>query len=126
MPRAAVSGAEVTLPAVLLPERPGSSAGLTLGPRQNWSSLERPLVPRIGTSTRVVQTCRDSIVAAALPYGAVRVDAASAGPTARGQDGGFAAPIEVRVVYARSGASQVRQSRVTCQIGTEGQVVGLR
>jgi hypothetical protein len=31
--------------------------------------------------------------------------------------------MEVRIVYARSGGVQVRQSRVTCQFDPDGQVV---
>jgi hypothetical protein len=54
------------------------------------------------------------------------VDAASAGPLNRTQDGGFMAPIAVRVVYARANTSQTRQSRVACQLNAAGAVVALR
>lgn len=63
---------------------------------------------------------------AALPYGAVRVDAASAGTANRTRDGGFTAPITVRVVYARANTSQTRQSRIACQLNSAGAVVALR
>ncbi len=107
-------------------------------------SLPRSLMPRLeasGSATadftdpafrqaaptgRFVQTCRASIAAAALPYGAVQVDAASAGQASRTPDGGLTAPISVRVVYARANARQVRQSRVACQLDAAGAVVALR
>jgi hypothetical protein len=56
----------------------------------------------------------------------VRVDAASAGAWSAVPNGGLVAPIEVRVTYARSGATQTRQSRISCQIDPNGQVIALR
>ncbi|WP_230530482.1 hypothetical protein [Microvirga roseola] len=84
-----------------------------------------PLVPRSGTPTYIVRNCRDSIVAAAAPLGAVRVDAASAGQTQQAQDGRLVAPIEVRIVYASTRARQVRHSYITCQISADGTVTAL-
>jgi hypothetical protein len=58
--------------------------------------------------------------------GAVRVDVASAGRQRSERNGTLVAPLEVRIVYERSGAAQVRQATVTCQIAPTGQVVALR
>ncbi|HLM41757.1 MAG TPA: hypothetical protein VK434_19445 [Microvirga sp.] len=90
------------------------------------ASLGAPLVPRIGTPVQIVEACRTSIASAAVPYGAVRVDAASAGRLNPTPDGGIMAPVQVRVVYARAKTSQMRQSRVTCQLNAAGAVVALR
>jgi hypothetical protein len=85
-----------------------------------------PLVRRAGVPIQIVQACRTSIVTAALPYGAVQVDAGSVGQASRTPDGGFTAPLEVRVVYARANARQVRQSRISCRLNASGAVVALR
>ncbi|MBL0405599.1 hypothetical protein JKG68_16655 [Microvirga aerilata] len=85
-----------------------------------------PAFRQAAPTGRFVQACRASIAAAALPYGAVQVDAASAGQASRTQDGGLTAPISVRVIYARANARQVRQSRVACQLDATGAVVALR
>jgi hypothetical protein len=85
-----------------------------------------PLVRRAGVPIQIVQACRTSIVTAALPYGAVQVDAGSVGQASRTSDGGFTAPLEVRVVYARANARQVRQSRISCRLNASGAVVALR
>jgi hypothetical protein len=69
-----------------------------------------------------VQNCREAIVAAALPYGVVRVDAASAGPM-RSARGGFAAPVEFRIVYNRRGGLETRQATINCRLNTAGRVV---
>jgi hypothetical protein len=84
------------------------------------------LIPLAGISSQIVESCRGSIAAAALPYGAVRVEAVGAGRASRTQDGGVTAPLEVKVMYARGGARQVRQSRVACQLDAAGAVVALR
>jgi len=81
---------------------------------------------RAGVSGQIVELCRSSIAAAAVRYGAIRVDAAGAGQTSRLARGGFMAPLQVRVVYARANARQVRQSRVACQLNSAGSVVALR
>lgn len=113
----------------------GSGAGLSLPssllPRFEQSGSERtgfadPRIARAGISGQIVQACRMSIATAALPFGAIRVDAASAGQTIRMSDGGLTAPIEVRVVYARASARQIRQSRVSCRLNAAGAVVALR
>ncbi|MDP8918800.1 MAG: hypothetical protein M3O00_07900 [Pseudomonadota bacterium] len=85
-----------------------------------------PRVRRSNISGQIVQACRASIVTASRPYGAVQVDAAGAGQASRTQDGGITAPVDVRVVYARANARQVRQSRVACRLDAAGTVVALR
>jgi hypothetical protein len=62
---------------------------------------------------------------AALPYGAMQVDAVSAGQGSRMAGGGFTAPIAVRIVYARGNARQIRQSQVACRLNAAGTVVAL-
>ena len=88
--------------------------------------FEESLVRRAGVAGQIVRVCRTSIVTAALPYGAVRVDAAGAGRTSSTQDGGLMAPIDVRIVYTRANARQVRQSRISCRLNASGAVVALR
>ena len=90
------------------------------------ASLGAPLVARVGTPVQIVEACRTSIASAAVPYGAVRVDAASGGRLNPTPDGGIMASIQVRVVYTRAKASQMRQSRVACQLNAAGTVVALR
>ena len=61
----------------------------------------------------------DAIASAARPYGAARVEVASAGRSRRVSDGGLAAPLEARVLYARGGQFQVR--RPGCPAGSTRQ-----
>ncbi len=109
----------------------GPSLPSSLIPRSEASVVERmgfvePLAARAGIPGQIVQACRTSIVTAAIPYGAIRVDAASAGHASRMPDGGLMAPLEVRVEYARANARQVRQSRIACRLNGAGEVVALR
>ncbi len=108
------------------PRLPASLAPVIDGLNYAVASFGQPLMPQPGVPSHVVQLCRTSVVRAALPYGAVRVDAASAGRLSRTRDGGATAPIEVRVEYARANARQVRQSRIACQLSAEGLVVAFR
>jgi hypothetical protein len=85
--------------------------------------LQRPMTARPGTSASTVAACREAIVAAAMPYGVVSVDAASAGPTRRMRDGGLAAAIEMRVIYSRLGGYEGRQATISCRMNAAGQVV---
>ena len=116
----------LSLPLSLLPLREGSETPAGQARRQGTASLGAPLVPRIGTPAQIVEACRTSIASAAVPYGAVQVDAASAGRLNPTPDGGVTAPVQVRVVYARAKRSQMRQSRVACQLNAAGAVVALR
>jgi hypothetical protein len=85
-----------------------------------------PLVSRPGTPAAVLVACRDAIASAARPYGAARVEVASAGRSRRVSDGGLAAPLEARVLYARGGQFQVRRARVSCRLNAAGLVVAAR
>jgi hypothetical protein len=112
------ANADVPLPPSLLPRHEGSTSDQT--------SAAEPLAARGGIPGHLVQICRTSIIQAALPYGAVRVDAAGAGLPNRTRDGGLSAPLEVRVEYARARARQIRQARISCRINADGVVVALR
>jgi hypothetical protein len=123
---------------------PAATASFTAQDRTAELSLPPSLIPRLeplraervdGIDARVVRTgvsgqfvelCRTSIAAAALRYGAIRVDAAGAGLASRLPNGEVMAPLHVRVVYARANARQVRQSRVACRLNAVGTVVALR
>jgi hypothetical protein len=96
--------------------------GSVSGTREDLENFRNPLRARSGTPQRVVQDCRAAIVAAALPYGVVRVDAAAAGPM-RSARGGFAAPVEFRIVYNRRGGLETRQATINCRLNTAGRVV---
>jgi hypothetical protein len=93
-------------------------------------NFEKPAVParvapRPGTPPRIVQTCRNSILNAAKPYGVLRADVVSAGEAKRGARGMVTAPVLARITYARQGGNEVRQSRVTCRLNAKGLVVAL-
>ena len=96
--------------------------GSVSGTREDVESFRNPLQPRGGTPQRVVQDCRAAIVAAALPYGVVRVDAASAGPLQSAR-GGLTAPVEFRIVYNRRGGLETRQATINCRMNTAGRVI---
>jgi hypothetical protein len=96
--------------------------GSVSGTREDLENFRIPLSPRPGTPQQVVQDCRTAIVAAALPYGVVRVDAASAGPMQSAR-GGFVAPVEFRIVYNRRGGLETRQATINCRMNTAGRVV---
>jgi hypothetical protein len=96
--------------------------GQVRGTREDVESFRAPLRARPGTPQQVVEDCRAAIVAAALPYGVVRADAVSAGPM-RSSRGGFAAPVEFRVVYNRQGGLETRQATINCRLNTAGRVI---
>jgi hypothetical protein len=96
--------------------------GSVSGTREDVENFRNPLQPRGGTPQRVVQDCRAAIVAAALPYGVVRVDAASAGPLQSAR-GGLTAPVEFRIVYNRRGGLETRQATINCRMNTAGRVI---
>lgn len=83
------------------------------------------MAPRPGSPPGVVQACRNAIIRAARPFGVVQVDAVSAGEVRRGARGVQAAPVAVRIIYARQGGHEVRQSRVTCNLNSRGTVIAL-
>jgi hypothetical protein len=92
------------------------------GTREDLDRFRTPLVPRGGTPQQVVHNCREAIVAAALPYGVVRVDAVSAGAM-RSAGGGLAAPVEFRVVYNRQGGLETRQATINCRMNMAGRII---
>jgi hypothetical protein len=96
--------------------------GSVTGTREDLERFRSPLRSRRGTPQQIVKNCRDAITAAALPYGVVRVDAASAGPMRAGR-GGFSAPVELKIVYNRRGGLETRQSVVDCRLNTAGRVI---
>jgi hypothetical protein len=112
------TSAVLTLPPTLVPRLEASESAV--------GDFVEPLVRRASVPGQIVQACRTSIVTAAQLYGAVRVDAAGAGRTSSKQDGGLMAPIDVRIVYTRANARQVRQSRISCRLNASGAVVALR
>jgi hypothetical protein len=103
--------------AALFPE-----IGQVSGTRQDLERFRIPLRSRGGTPRQVVKNCRDAVTAAALSYGVVRVDAASAGPM-RSAGGGFVAPVEVKIISNRSGGLETRQATISCRMNTAGRVI---
>jgi predicted component of type VI protein secretion system len=79
-----------------------------------------------GTPVEIVAACRDAIIAAARPHGVLHVDAASAGRMQPQRNGQTAAPLEIRIVYARDGGTELRESSVSCILNGRGEVVSLR
>jgi hypothetical protein len=100
--------------------------GALYGNRRDLDAASAPLPGRPGAPAAIVQACRDSVVAAARPLGVVHVDAAGLGPVQPGWDGRRALPVNVRIVYARQGGHEVRQSRITCRLDRRGTVLALR
>jgi hypothetical protein len=96
--------------------------GAVHGTRRDLNGFRQPLRARPGTPTEVVQRCREAIVAAALPYGVVRADAASAGPM-RQAGQGYAAPVEFKMLYRRQGGLETRQATIACRLDMAGRVV---
>jgi hypothetical protein len=96
--------------------------GALRGLPEELRRIGRPFQALPGTPQPVVEACRNGIVAAARPYGVVRVDAASAGPVRRGRGGVLTAPVTMRMIYARQGGLEARQARVTCAIAANGRV----
>ena len=100
----------------------------TLSPtgRANFWQMRTALAAVPGTPPAVVQACRQAVAAAAAPYGMVQVRATSAGTVSRLRKGGVAAPIAVRVQYARLTGVEIRQARITCRLDASGSVVALK
>jgi hypothetical protein len=112
-----------SLPLILRPLRQGSEAT----PRTPGVLLrrEQQFAMRPGTPGVIVRTCRQAIAATAVPLGAVRVSAASAGRLGRA-GGALVAPISVSIEYLRQGGIERREARVNCLLSEEGAVVALR
>ena len=86
---------------------------------------EQQFALRPGTPEVIVRACRETIVAAAVPHGAVSVSVASAGQLGRAGDA-LVAPISVSIEYLRQGGIERRQGRVNCLLTEEGAVVALQ
>jgi len=103
-----------------------SDMGVLTDGRPNLQALRGQLRNRQGgTASSIVQSCRNAVAASALPYGAVGLDTAAAGPV-RSTPTGYRVTIAARVLYSRPGGSQVRQASFTCQLNQAGQVVAMR
>lgn len=99
---------------------------MVFGTRRDLENVSYALQPRSGTPSRMISACRDSVRQAAAPHGLVGLEAVSAGRPQRDGRGLTVAPLEVRVIYARQGGHEVRQSRITCRVNARGSVVALR
>jgi len=131
-------GARVaSLPAGLLPIEVGGGTigpwvayvpelGQVHGTKEALSGLARGLKTIPGTPLSAIRACRDRIASLSQPYGAIRVEAAGAGPIAQRRRGLTEAAIWARILYSRGGLTQVRQARVTCQLDARGQVLAVR
>ena len=114
----------VGLPLILRPSR--GSGGEATPPtlddslRREQRFALRPVMPEV-----IVRACREAIVAAAVPHGAVSVSAASAGRLGRAGDA-LVAPISVSIEYLRQGGIERRQARVNCLLTEERAVVALQ
>lgn len=114
----------IALPRVLLPSKAGRDKS-----RQRMVGYPSPSLAQFeaipGTPGAVVRVCRQAIASAAEQFGAVRVRAISAGPLSRQRRGVLAAPIQVRIDYARRGGIEVRQARIRCRLDAAGRVVAV-
>ena len=114
----------MSLPPILRPSpgRGGEATPQTLvGSLRSEQRFDlRPVTPEV-----IVRACREAIVAAAVPHGAVSVSASSAGQLGNAGDT-LVAPISVSIEYLRQGAMERRQARVNCHLTEERVVVALR
>lgn len=106
------------LPAQFLP---GRDAGRAAPPARL-----APLRAAPGVDEPVVRVCWSALAAAAQPFGAVYVEAASAGGARRARNGEIEVPLRARVLYGPQQGNAVRESRVTCRLDGAGRVSGLR
>jgi hypothetical protein len=99
--------------------------GLVTGVPDEIRALARGLRGRRDAPIELVENCRQTIATAALPYGAIQVDGAAAGPV-RTVRGGYSLPVTFNVVYRRRGGLEARHATVNCLMNTAGQVVATR
>jgi hypothetical protein len=79
-----------------------------------------------GTPLPVVTACQRAAAQAAQNYGALMVEAASAGRVRETGRGGVIAPVSLRITYAlEGGGRQVREAEIGCAVNANGQVVAL-
>jgi hypothetical protein len=114
----------IALPPILRPSRTGrdKSVRATVGTPSRSPALLRAIP---GTPLAVVRVCRNAIMSVAVPLGAVRVQAASAGPVSRHRGDTLTAPVEVRIDYARQGGVEVRRAMVRCRFDAAGRVIAV-
>jgi len=116
--------------------RPLQTLGFPLTPRlpvslrphgdsTGWSP-PTALVAVSGTPRAVVQACRQAITASAKPFGAKDVRAVSAGSLRRLSPDVVAAPLVVRIRYARDEGIEVRQARIRCHLDASDRVIAVR
>jgi len=113
----------IYLPRALRPSRAGNGELRRITKGYPFEHVA-PLKAKPGIPSAVVGACRAAIMSAAVPLGAVRVYAASAG-SLRQRQGGLTAPIEVRIDYARQGGIEVRQAQVGCLLSAAGRVTAV-
>ncbi|MFN3688031.1 hypothetical protein [Salinarimonas sp.] len=85
-----------------------------------------PLRAAPGVDEPVVRVCWSALAAAAQPFGAIYVEAASAGGARRARNGEIDVPLRARVLYGPPQGNAVRESRVTCRLDAAGRVSGLQ
>jgi len=120
-PTALATSSGVMLPPSLWPYESQASDG-------GWFRsiyVLKPLRARPGTPQVVVQSCRNALASGASSHGAIQVDVASAGRTARLKDGSLSAPVEARIVFQRGNRVQVRQARLTCRLDERGRTLAM-
>lgn len=116
--------------------RPLQTLGFPLTPRlpvslrphgdsTGWSP-PTALVAVSGTPHAVVQACRQAITASAKAFGAKDVRAVSAGSLRRLSPDVVAAPLVVRIRYARDEGIEVRQARIRCHLDASDRVIAVR
>jgi hypothetical protein len=117
----------VALPAKLRPKRRAfpCSASKTDCLLALWRESGSRGVAVTAAPDQIILACRDTIVAGAMPYDPVRVEAVPAGNLGEHRDGGMVAPLVVRITYARQGGYEVRKARVKCTLDASGQVASL-
>ncbi len=116
-------GTSLALPNRLAPGRGGATrapAGVISAMQIQGTFSMHPSVPQF-----LLRACRQAIVGAARPYGAVRVSAASAGLPRVRQRGALAVPIDARIQYRRQGGIEIRRATISCVTSKVGVVLGL-
>ncbi len=79
-----------------------------------------------GAAPRHVELCRETLVAAADPYRAARVEAVRAGPSRQASQGITIVPIVAQVTYVQGHVSEVKRARIARWLNDRGIVVELR
>jgi hypothetical protein len=117
------SAGKVDLPEALRPSSAGDSDHI-------WIQKAAPVEPQspvqvdFNQPTTILSACREAIVSAATPLGAVFVQVVGAGPVAR-SDKGLIAPLDVQIQYDRQGKDEVRRAAVGCRLNASGKVTAI-